>query len=165
MDVQDKRAIVAATPGTMLGESQWLTVTQAMIDHFGIATLDDDPMHADPEWAANKGPFGKTVAYGFMTMSLLTHMLHETLSEGPAREPERTGYFLNYGFDKMRLVAPVPVDSRIRGKFRLDGRTLDESGRARLSIGVEIEIEGEERPALAGTWLAIWVPPSRDGQS
>ncbi|MCW3834685.1 MaoC family dehydratase [Sphingomonas canadensis] len=160
MDVQDKRAIVEAEPGDELGNSEWVVVTQAMIDHFSHATLDDDPMHADPQWAAEKGPFGKTVAYGFLTMSLLTHMLHSAMNDGPARDPERTGYFLNFGFNRMRLITPVPVDSRVRGKFRLADRTRDRAGRTRLAIAVEIEIEGEERPALAGTWLAVWVPPS-----
>jgi acyl dehydratase len=162
MDVQEKRAIVEAEPGDALGESNWVTITQKMIDHFSIATLDDDPMHADPIWAAEQGPFGTTVAYGFLTMSLLTHMLHEALGDGPARDPARTGYFLNFGFNRMRLVAPVPVNSRVRGKFRMAEKTRDRAGRTRMGIAVEVEIEGQPRPALAGTWLAVWVPPAND---
>ncbi|MBO9499576.1 MAG: MaoC family dehydratase [Novosphingobium sp.] len=162
MDVQEKekRAIVEAEPGDDLGSSEWVTITQAMIDHFGTATLDDDPMHADPKWAAEQGPFDTTVAYGFLTMSLLTHMLHSALNDGPARDPAKTGYFLNFGFNRMRLVAPVPVGSRVRGKFRMAERSRDRAGRTRLGISVEVEIEGEARPALAGIWLAVWVPPS-----
>ncbi|WP_255696764.1 MaoC/PaaZ C-terminal domain-containing protein [Sandaracinobacteroides sayramensis] len=160
MDIQPKSAIVTAEPGSQLGVSEWVTITQAMINHFSLATLDDDPMHADPQWAAEKGPFGKTVSYGFLTMSLLTHLLHDVLGDGPAREPDRGGYFLNFGFNRMRLVTPVPVDSRVRGRFRLAERSRDRAGRARLGIGVEIEIEGEARPALAGVWLVVWVPPA-----
>ena len=159
MSLLKKRAIIDAQPGDTLGTSEWVRVTQDMIDHFSKATLDDDPMHADPKWAAEKGPFGHTVAYGFQTMSLLTHLLHSASQTGPACEPEEEGYFLNLGFDRMRLVSPVPVNSNVRGKFTFGGRTIDSEGRSRLAVNVEIEIEGSERPALVGTWLSIWVPP------
>lgn len=160
MTNREQSAILDKQPGELLGTSGWVTITQEMIDNFGAATLDDDPMHRDVAWAAEQGPFGKTVAYGFMTMALLTHLLHDALGEGPARDPGRAGYFLNYGFDRMRLIAPVPVGSRVCGTFRMADRERDKEGRIRLSVSVEVTIEGETRPALVGTWLSLWVPPS-----
>lgn len=145
--------------GAKIGFSEWVIITQKMIDHFSLATLDDDPMHADPKWAAEKGPFGKTVSYGFLTMSLLTHMMHSALGVGPSIDPEKSGYFLNFGFDKMRLIAPVPVDSRVRGVFTMGEKQIDSVGRTRISVNVEIEIENHNRPALAAIWLMVWVPP------
>ncbi|TPE61373.1 hypothetical protein FJQ54_08485 [Sandaracinobacter neustonicus] len=158
---QRKSAIATAQTGDLLGVSEWVTITQQMIDSFSRATLDDDPMHTDPVWAAEKGPFGKTVSYGFLTMSLLTHLMHDAMQEGPACEPEQTGYFLNFGFDRLRLVAPVPVDSRVRGEFRLATRSRDEAGRIRLGVDVVIEIEGAGRPALSALWVVVWVPPEQ----
>ena len=160
MAVQAKRAIVEAVPGDDLGTSGWVTITQAMIDHFSKATLDDDPMHTDPVWATEQGPFETTVAYGFLTMSLITHLLHDARGDGPSIDPKNGGYFLNFGFDRMRLITPVPVNSRVRGSFRMAERSTDHAGRTRLGIGVEVEIEGEQRLALSATWLTVWVPPT-----
>lgn len=161
MNLLEKRAIIDAYPGDALGVSDWVHVTQNMINHFSKATLDDDPMHADPEWAIEKGPFGHTVAYGFQTMALLTHLFHSASNTDAAREPDQEGYFLNLGFDKMRLVSPVPVNSRIRGRFTLADRVVDAKNRTRFSIAVEVEIADDPRLALAGTWLGVWVPPER----
>lgn len=158
-NVSGPRSIIDAQSGDLLGASAWVIVTQAMIQHFSLASLDDDPMHTDPDWAATKGPFESTVAYGFQTMSLLTHMFHSATASGAARDPQTEGYFLNLGFDRMRLVAPVPVNARLRGVFWLKGKHVDEAGRLRISIEVEVEIEGGERPALVGTWLSVWAPP------
>jgi acyl dehydratase len=116
-------------------------------------------MHVDPAWAATEGPFGHTVAFGFLTMSLLTSLLHDASRTTWSVHPGDEGYYLNYGFDRMRLVAPVPVNARVRGRFTTLDRIIDEKGRHQVTIGVEIEIEGQDRPALAGEWLTIWVPP------
>lgn len=159
MSVSGPRSITDAKPGDLLGVSEWVTVTQNMIQHFSLASLDDDPMHTDPAWARNKGPFESTVAYGFQTMSLLTHMFHSATTSEAAREPETEGYFLNLGFDRMRLVAPVPVNARLRGVFHFKDKHVDDAGRLRIAIDVEVEIEASERPALVGTWLSVWAPP------
>ena len=96
--------------------SEWLQVTQSMIDQFGKVTLDPDPMHQDPDWARRNSPFGHTIAYGFLTVSLLTKLLY---SARKGREGgERAGFaFLNYGFNRLRLVSPVRAGARIRGHF------------------------------------------------
>lgn len=145
-------------PGHDFGRSPWITVTQDMISSFGTATRDLDPMHVDPAWAAN-GPFGGTIAFGFLTMSLLTHMLHGVLGTDPQRHDPAQGYYLNYGFDRLRLVTPVPAGSRIRGHFRAGERRVDAKGRSVLTWAVTVELEGHERPALVAEWLSMWVPP------
>lgn len=153
-----QRIFTSMQPGQPIGTSDWVTVTQEMIDKFGEATLDHDPMHVDPAWAA-AGPFGTTVSFGFLTLSLLTHMLHETLRSDSSSYDPRQGYYLNYGFDRLRLVTPVPVGSRIRGKFALGELRPDARERSIARFDVEIEIEGQERPALVAQWLTVWVPP------
>jgi acyl dehydratase len=147
-------------PGKELGTSSWLTVTQDLVSAFGESTLDPDPMHLDPDWARRNTPYGGTIAFGFFTVSLLTHLLHQALGSSPSRDVTDQGYFLNYGFDHLRLVSPVPVGSRIRGSFRTLESRFDDQGRNLVKLGCEIEIEGQERPALVAKWLAIWMPPT-----
>jgi acyl dehydratase len=135
-----------------------VVVTQDMIDRFGEATLDHDPMHVDPDWAA-RGPFGVTISFGFLTMSLLTHLLHATLGSDSSRYDPRQGYYLNYGFDRLRLITPVPVGSRIRGRFVMGEMRPDSQQRSVARFDVTLEIDGQERPALVAQWLTVWVPP------
>jgi acyl dehydratase len=146
--------------GQDLGTSGWVTVTQEMIDAFGAATLDRDPMHVDPEWAA-AGPFCGTIAFGFLTMSLLTRLLHEALGTDSTRYDPTQGYYLNYGFDRVRLITPVPSGSRVRGSFRVVDVRADAENRTIVKFAVEVAVEGATRPALAAEWLSVWVPPQR----
>ena len=146
--------------GHVFEPSAWFTISQAMISDFGAVSLDPDPMHIDPEWAAVESPFGGTIAFGFLTVSLLTALLHSALRTGVHTAPSRTGVYLNYGFGRLRLVEPVPVDARIRGNFILNGVEFDAKGRCMVTFGCTIEIEGVERPALVAEWLTVWVPPA-----
>jgi len=155
--VEDK--LTQLQPGSEIGLSPWVTVSQAMISGFGAVTLDPDPMHVDPEWAAKNSAFGGTIAFGFLTISLLTHLLHATLGTDPHRDPKESGYYLNYGFDRLRLVSPVRTGKRIRGRFVLLDRKRDERQRLISTFQCTVEIEGEERPALFAHWLTVWVPP------
>ena len=123
------------------GVSGWLSITQAMIDQFGALTLDSDPLHIDPAWARQHSPFGGTVAFGFLTISLLTHMVYSALSSDPLRKGTDWVY-VNYGFNRLRLVAPVPSGSRIRGHFSELAREQDEKGRWRVTFDCRVEIEG-----------------------
>jgi acyl dehydratase len=79
----NEEGFAALAAGDVVGTSEWVTVDQRLLDQFGSATLDDDPMHLDPEWARETGPFGTTVAFGFWTMSLLTHLLHSAMKTAP----------------------------------------------------------------------------------
>ena len=79
LDAQVEDTLNSLTPGAEVGVSPWLTVSQTMIDTFGHATLDPDPMHVDPDWAAANSPYRGTIAFGFLTISLLTHLLHGSM--------------------------------------------------------------------------------------
>lgn len=136
--------------------SPWIEVTQAMIDDFSRATLDADPMHVDPDWAA-RGPFGVTVAFGFQTLGLLTHMLHAARGDGPGGG--QGGYHLNYGLDRVRFLAPLKSGSRVRGVFQPAKERRDARGRVITTFTAAVEVEGQAKPALAAEWLVLWVPP------
>lgn len=98
---------------------------------------------------------GRRIKSNTRPASVITHLLHDAMSRGSERD---TGHYLNYGFDKVRLVAPVPVNSRIRGRFTLLGRKVDTKDRFLSRIHAEIEAAGGEKPALVAEWLAMWVP-------
>jgi acyl dehydratase len=143
---------------TTLGTSQWYDVRQDLIDQFSAATLDDDPMHLDVEWSRRNTPFGGTIAAGFWTTSMLIRMSHDIGFIEEFGGGADSFYALNYGFDRLRLVAPVPVGSRIRGHMGLlDCQERGADSRL-LSIDVSVEVEGQERPALIAHWLALVVP-------
>jgi acyl dehydratase len=132
--------------------SGWLLVDQAMIDSFADTTRDWMFLHVDPVRAAET-EFGGTIAHGFLTLSLLVPLRAET--SRPTLPGLRVG--LNYGLERVRFINPVPSGSRIRAVFTID--TIDEvsPGRFRESMGVTVEIEGQERPALVATWLTMYL--------
>jgi acyl dehydratase len=130
-----------------LGVSEWLTVTQERINLFADATGDHQWIHVDPERAVD-GPFGKTIAHGYLTLSLLPEMMPGLL------EVPDSQMGVNYGIDRLRLTAPVPVDSRIRTRARLL-RTEPKAGGLLLHIEATVEVEGSERPAMIGTVLYL----------
>ena len=141
-----------------IGTSPWITITQDDIDPFGAVTRDPDPMHIDPEWCRERGPLPTTIAYGFLSLSLITHMSHE------AREWAKGTYALNYGFDRVRFVAPVPVGARITGHFSFVSAKSRDDGSILTTTEVSVEIDGEERPALTAEWLGVTTlgrPPFR----
>lgn len=147
--------------GQEVGCSPWIEIDQNMISDFGRVTRDPDPMHVDPEWAARNGPYGGTIAFGFLTVSLLTHMLYGAIGTDPDRDTGANGHFLNYGMDYLRLISPIRVGSRVRGHFEVLERRKDDKGRHIVKLGCQVEIEGSERPALVAQWLAIWMPPEQ----
>ena len=134
--------------------SEWLEVEQPMIDRFAEATLDPDWMHIDPERARREGPFDGTIAFGFWTLSMLTYLSRSTLG---GDYPPGVRYGFNYGLDSVRLMAPVPVGSRIRNHFRI--LDIADRGEDRFVVRTEnrIEIEGVEKPAMIAVWLGMLV--------
>lgn len=136
--------------GREFGISRWIDVSQQRITDFGRITEDPDRMHIDPAWAAAHSPFGKTFAFGFLTISLLTRMVNDVVAR-PADEAST----LNYGFDRLRLLSPVLVDSRLRGRFVLKSLSLRSPTQFRAVYGVTVEIEGGTKPALVGDWLSV----------
>lgn len=145
------------TPGDTLGVSAWITISQEMINAFGLLTQDPDPIHMD-EAVAAAGPFGRTTAFGFLTLSMLTALLRSAQGEAPGRADVAGGHGLNYGFDRVRLVSPVPAGARIRGRFKALRRREDEKGRLVATYECVVEIEGQDRPAMVAEWVTIWVP-------
>jgi len=135
-----------AMVGTEIGVSDWFEITQERIDQFADCTEDWQYIHVDPEKAAQT-PFGGTIAHGFLTMSMLSAMV----SQMPTIDGVVMG--VNYGMNKMRFVSPVPVGSRIRGRFVL-GKVEDiRPGEIESTLKVTVEIEGRDKPALVAEWL------------
>ena len=125
-----------------LGASDWHEVTQEQIDRFAEATGDHQWIHVDPEAAAN-GPFGTTVAHGYLTLSMLPMLLSEVVSVSDAVMG------VNYGTEKVRFTSPVPSGSRVRLHAKLVRAERRGPGVV-WTVGVQIEIEGREKPALVG---------------
>ncbi|MDF2750790.1 MAG: dehydratase [Gaiellaceae bacterium] len=126
--------------------SGWRELDQASIDLFAQATDDPQWIHVDPARAA-AGPFGTTIAHGFLTLSLVVPLFEEAL-------PPLEGYALtvNYGLNRVRFTAPVPVGSRIRGRFRVEA--VDEiPGGEQVTVAATVELEGSEKPACVAEAL------------
>jgi acyl dehydratase len=140
-----------ARAGADLGASGWLTVDQDMIDAFAQLTGDLQFIHVDPVRAAAEGPFGGTVAHGFLTLSLLPRLAMDVI-----RPVEGIAAKVNYGFDKIRFLAPVPAGARIRGHFLRDKVEERTPGRLSILTTVTLEIEGASRPGLSAQWLSMW---------
>ena len=147
------------TVGEPLGISGWIRVSQKQIDAFGEVTEDLEPLHNDPSWCAENSPYRQPIAYGFLTLSLLTKFMHEATADAMRGHSGTSSYPLNSGFDRIRFVAPVTVGSRIRARFILKGRTKRPEGDL-LRVEATVEIEGQDRPALIAEWLTMWVTKS-----
>jgi acyl dehydratase len=144
--------------GEELGLSEWRAVTQDMINRFADATDDHQFLHVDPERASKEGPFGGTIAHGFLTVSLLSTLAYECL---PMIEGATMG--INYGFDKLRFMSPVKAGARVRARFKLANLDIRPSGRVMNTYEVALEVEGLIKPAFTATWLTIaMVPPPED---
>jgi acyl dehydratase len=129
--------------GQEVAVSDWIDIPQSLIDQFAALTGDDQWIHVDVERAKNETPFGNTIAHGFLTVSLLSQMSRRTL--------EVRGNFkmrINYGFNRLRFVSPVPAGSRIRGRFTPKAVTDNE-----VTWLVTVEVEGASKPALVAEWL------------
>ncbi|MGI9286150.1 MAG: MaoC family dehydratase [Pseudomonadales bacterium] len=132
-----------------LGHSDWLLIDQDRINTFADATLDHQFIHVDQE-RAKEGPFGATIAHGFLSLSLLSFF-----TETMGASVEGTEMGINYGFDKVRFLQPVKVGSRIRAKATLLDVQEKSAGQYLLRQEVAIEIEGEDKPALIAEWLIM----------
>lgn len=132
-------ADLAAEVGNEIGLSDWITVDQRRIDLFAEATGDHQWIHVDPVRAA-EGPFGTTIAHGFLTLSLMAEMF----DTGFRIDDVRMG--VNYGLNRVRFTAPVPAGGRVRGRFRLLRYDALEGG-AQLTVEVTMELEGSAKPA------------------
>jgi acyl dehydratase len=138
--------------GEVIGTSSWREVMQERIDRFAQVTDDHQFIHIDPERARSETPFGGSIAHGFLTLSLLSTMAYETL---PNIEGRALG--INYGFDRVRFLAPVRSGKRVRALFTLTDVTTREAKQVLVRYAVTVEIEGEAKPALSAEWLTLTV--------
>ncbi|MCE8523888.1 MaoC family dehydratase [Ruegeria pomeroyi] len=136
--------------GQDIGHSDWITVDQAMIDRFAEVTMDDQWIHVDPARAAAETPFGGTIAHGFLTLSLGSRFVYDVLTPLPGQ-----AMGINYGFDKLRFLAPVPAGARLRGHFRLLEARPRSATELLRKYALTVEIEGNDTPALAAEWLTL----------
>jgi acyl dehydratase len=134
--------------GTILGTSEWLTVTQEMINTFADATGDHQWIHVDVERAKKEMPGGSTIAHGYLTLSLLPKLMYSVY----AIKQRSRG--LNYGSNKVRFTGQVPAGSRVRLHGTLKASEVVEGGR-RLIVESTVEIEGKERPALVAETITL----------
>ncbi len=141
---------LAKAVGQQLGHSDWLEITQERIDQFAEATGDHQWIHVDPE-RARQGPFGATIAHGYLTQSLVNLFLPQIV------EVRGISMGVNYGADRLRFPAPVPVGSRIRGSAEL--LEVEEiKGTVQAKIRVTVEIEGSDRPACVIDTISRYYP-------
>lgn len=131
--------------------SDWLLVDQPLIDSFADTTRDWMFLHVDAEKAAQT-EFGGTIAHGFLVLSLFAPLRSATARP----TPPNLRHGLNYGFDKIRFINPVRSGSRIRANFTIDALEEVAPGKVREVMGVELQIEGVDRPAMIASWLTMY---------
>ncbi len=137
--------------GQHLGFSDWIQITQDRIDKFAEATGDHQWIHTDPV-RAKQGPFGTTIAHGYLTQSLVNLFLPQIV------EVRGISMGINYGTDKVRFPAPVPVDSRVRGGAELIAAETVKGGAVQATIRVTVEIEGSDRPGAVVDTISRYLP-------
>jgi len=145
LDLADWRALV----GRELGVSSWHGLDQDRIDAFATLTEDHQFIHVDPV-RARATPLGGTVAHGFLTLSMLSRLAEEVVP--PVRGALMS---FNYGFDRLRFLAPVPAGGRIRGRFGLKDLRDRAPGEILLVLDVVVELDGSAKAALAAEWLGL----------
>lgn len=128
----------------------WFAIEQDRIDAFADATGDHQWIHVDPE-RAQAGPFGTTIAHGYLTLSLLPRLT------APLIEVDGAAMAVNYGLDKVRFLNPVPVGARVRAATEITGADPSGAG-VKLASTVTVEIEGSDKPALVARTIALYVP-------
>jgi acyl dehydratase len=135
--------------GSEIAVSPWEGVDQSRIDAFADVTGDHQFIHVDPE-AAQATPFGGTIAHGFLTLSLLS-----ALAQGSLPRIDRLKSEVNYGFNSIRFIAPVRSGKRVRARFVLKAMVMRGVDSMQSTLGVTVEIEGEQKPALVAEWITL----------
>lgn len=137
--------------GQEIGVSPWVAIAQAQVNLFADATGDHQFIHVDPDRAARESAFGGPIAHGFLSLSMLTALSQDVL-------PVFDGAIgVNYGFDKVRFLTPVPVGARVRGRFTLSEFTRRNAREFTTRYAVTVEIEGAARPALVADWITMTI--------
>jgi acyl dehydratase len=148
----DAYELLNAAVGEPEGTGKWFEITQERINEFADLTEDHQFIHVDPKQAAELSPWGVTIAHGFLTLSLLTH-----LSSSIEQPPERFDGIVmgvNYGFEKVRFISPVKVGSRIRASSVLASVDRKDANTLQTTRTMTVEIDGEDKPALVADWIS-----------
>lgn len=132
------------------GSGDWFEIGQERIDDFADVTIDHQFIHVDPE-AAKASPFGTTIAHGFLTLSMLTHLASSVPNDPETVKGVVMG--VNYGFDKVRFVSPVPSGAKIRATSVVKDAALKDADTIQVTRTYTVEIEGADRPALVADWI------------
>lgn len=140
--------------GKELGVSDWFLIDQARVDQFADVTLDHQFIHVDPERTARETLLGGTIAHGFLILSLLPHLLKDMIIL-----PEGTTMGMNYGFEKIRFLAPVRVGSEIRARVTLRSIQERNRGQYQFTAEVTVEVKGADKPVLIAEWLSLIFAP------
>ena len=153
-DLQNAYATQCLLLGKTLGQSPWLLIDQARIDAFADTTEDPQFIHIDAARATAETPLGGTVAHGFLTLSMASRMMQDTVApfEGQIMN-------LNAGFERLRFLTPVRSGSRIRGVFKLKDLKQTSTTQLRIITTLTIEIESAAKPALVADWINVAVFP------
>jgi acyl dehydratase len=137
---------VLAVVGQHLGHSEWVTITQERVNLFADATDDHQWIHVDPERARRESPYRGPIAHGYLTLSLVSSLVGQII------EAQGFRMGVNYGAEKIRFPAAVPVGSRVRAAATLDAATPFEGG-VQMNLGITMEVEGQEKPAMVASIL------------
>jgi acyl dehydratase len=135
--------------GKELGISAWHTIDQQQINQFAGATIDHQWIHVDPERAKSEGPFGGTIAHGYLTVSLLPYFWHQIA------DVQNLKMEINYGIDNIKFMQPVVVDSHVRLIAKL-AAIVNLRGITKATIGVTMEIDGQKKPAYVGEVVFLY---------
>jgi acyl dehydratase len=141
--------VLKETIGVESPPGDWHTVTQDQIDAFARATLDTQFIHTDPIRAARESPFGTTIAHGFLTLSLISHLMRSIPTTGNAGR----AVGINYGLERVRFPSPVRVNSRLRARQSLLDVERKDENTLQMTHRVTVEIEGEQKPACVADWI------------
>jgi acyl dehydratase len=144
-------ALLTEAIGKPEGEGEWFLVDQKRINEFAEVTEDRQFIHVDPEACAQMSPWGVPIAHGFLTLSLLTPLLASVPQDPKALEGILMG--VNYGFEKVRFINPVKVDSNIRASSTVSAVEQKDANTLHVTRSVTVEIEGETKPALIAEWV------------
>lgn len=137
--------------GKQLGLSRWYMIDQMRNDIFGRVTEDWDIMHVDPDWCRENSPYGQPLVFGFLTLSMISAMVNDVVAR-----PEDEISTLNFGCNRLRLLEPILVDQKIRGRISL--KNLERrrpGGQYLLTYDIEVECENANRPGLVAEWLTV----------
>ena len=149
-DTKTNYVFLQSMQGNEVGVSKWILIDQQKIDDFAKLTQDNQFIHIDPERAKNETDFGGTIAHGFLVLSLASKFSLDVFGHNSQKSVS-----INYGFDKVRFISPVPANSFVRGRFNLKRVDINRPTELRQIYDLSIEIKGSERPVIIAEWITL----------